>query len=52
MVWPGLRADGRFNTQFLEQVQDVWLRRKSIQQKVPVDQLVDFSFLEEAAKQL
>lgn len=52
MVWPGLRADGRFDTRYLEAVQDIWLRRKSIQQKVPVEQLVDFSFLEEAAKQL
>jgi len=52
MVWPGLRPDGRFDTSYLEAVQDIWLRRKSIQQKVPVDQLVDFSFLEEAAKQL
>ncbi|GBD22075.1 hypothetical protein HRbin28_02549 [bacterium HR28] len=52
MVWPGLRPDGRFDTSYLEAVQDIWLRRKSIQQKVPVEQLVDFSFLEEAAKQL
>ncbi len=52
MVWPGLRADGRFETSYLEAVQTIWLRRKSIQQTVPVEQLVDFSFLEEAAKQL
>ncbi|MCX7622649.1 MAG: ABC transporter substrate-binding protein [Thermomicrobium sp.] len=52
MVWPGLRADGRFEPSYLEAVQDIWLRRKSIPEKVPVDRLVDFSFLEEAAKQL
>jgi len=52
MVWPGLRADGRFDTSYLEAVQEIWLRRKSIQQKVPVEQLVDFSFLEEASNQL
>ncbi len=52
MVWPGLRADGRFDTSYLEAVQTIWLRRKSIQQTVLVEQLVDFRFLEEAAKQL
>lgn len=52
MVWPGLRADGRFDTSYLEDVQDIWLARGSIQQKVPVEQLVDFSFLEEAEQQL
>jgi len=52
MVWPGLAADGRFDTSFLEQAQDLWLARGAIKQKVPIDQLVDFSFLEDAAKQL
>ncbi|MCS7246237.1 MAG: ABC transporter substrate-binding protein [Thermomicrobium sp.] len=51
MVWPGLRADGRFETRYLEAVQEIWLRRKSIQQRVPVEQLVDFSFLDEAETQ-
>lgn len=52
MVWPGLRADGRFDTAPLEQVQEVWLARGAIEQTVPVDQLVDFSYIDEAMQQL
>ncbi|MBX6341572.1 MAG: ABC transporter substrate-binding protein, partial [Thermomicrobiaceae bacterium] len=52
MVWPGLRADGRFDTAPVEEVQNIWLARGAIKQKVSVDKLVDFSYLEEAASQL
>lgn len=49
MVWPGVSPDGQFDVARLEQVQELWLARGKIQQIVPVEQLVDFGFVEEAA---
>ncbi len=52
MTWPGVSEDGTFDVTKLTEVQELWQQRGKIQQAVPVEQLVDFSFVENAAKQL
>lgn len=50
MTWPPIAKDGRFDPAFLDQYQDLWFERGQIQEKIPVEQFVDFSYLEAAAK--
>lgn len=52
MTWPGVSEDGTFDLTKLDEVQQLWKQRGKIQQTVPVDQLADFSFVQNAAKQL
>jgi NitT/TauT family transport system substrate-binding protein len=52
MTWPGVSADGTFDIAKLEEAQQLWKQRGKIQQTVPVDQLVDFRFVTNAAKQI
>jgi NitT/TauT family transport system substrate-binding protein len=52
MTWPGVSADGTFDIAKLEEAQQLWMQRGKIQQTVPVDQLVDFRFVTNAAKQI
>ncbi|MCS7246382.1 MAG: ABC transporter substrate-binding protein [Thermomicrobium sp.] len=52
MTWPGISEDGTFDVSRLTEAQQLWKDRGKIQQTVPVDQLVDFTFVQNAAKQL
>jgi len=52
MTWPPIARDGRFEPAFLDEYQALWVERGQIKETVPVDQLVDFSYLDEAAKQV
>jgi len=52
MTWPGVSADGTFDVNKITEAQELWQRRGKIQKTVPVEQLVDFSFVQSAAKQL
>ena len=51
MTWPPIAPDGRFEPKFLNDYQALWMDLGQIKETVPVDDLVDFSYLEEAAKQ-
>ncbi|MCX7622435.1 MAG: ABC transporter substrate-binding protein [Thermomicrobium sp.] len=52
MTWPGVSETGKFDVSKLTDAQQLWQQRGKIQRTVPVEQLVDFSFVENAAKQL
>lgn len=51
MTWPPIAPDGRFDPTFLDQYQELWLELGQIQQRIAIDELVDFSYLEDATKQ-
>jgi NitT/TauT family transport system substrate-binding protein len=52
MTWPPIARDGRFEPKFLEEYQALWTELGQIKETLPVDQLVDFSYLDEAARQV
>ncbi len=52
MTWPGVSPDGTFDVTRLMDAQELWQERGKIKEIIPPDQLVDFSFVENAAKQL
>lgn len=52
MTWPGVSEDGTFDVSRLMDAQELWLKRGKIEKIIPTEQLVDFSFVENAAKQL
>ncbi|MCX2725966.1 ABC transporter substrate-binding protein [Thermomicrobium sp. 4228-Ro] len=52
MTWPGVSENGMFDVAKITEAQQLWQQRGKIQRTVPVEQLVDFSFVENAAKQL
>lgn len=51
MTWPPISRDGRFDPKFLDEYQALWNELGQTQGTVPSSELVDFSYLEEAAKQ-
>ncbi|GBD18778.1 Putative aliphatic sulfonates-binding protein [bacterium HR27] len=51
MTWPPIARDGRFEPAFLDEYQALWTELGQIKETLPADQLVDFSYLEEAARQ-
>ncbi|MCX7623931.1 MAG: ABC transporter substrate-binding protein [Thermomicrobium sp.] len=52
MTWPPIARDGRFEPAFLDEYQALWHELGQIQDTIPVADLVDFSYLDEAAKQV
>ncbi len=52
MTWPPIARDGRFQIAFLEEYQALWTELGQIKETISVDQLVDFSYLDEAARQV
>ena len=52
MTWPGVSPDGTFDTAKLDEAQQLWKARGKIQQVVPSSQLVDFRYVQAAAKQV
>lgn len=52
MTWPGVSEDGTFDLTKLQEVQELWKARGKIQETLPVDQLADFSYVQNAYKQL
>ncbi|MDR7439729.1 MAG: ABC transporter substrate-binding protein [Armatimonadota bacterium] len=52
MIWPDLRMDGTFNTQYLRPLQEFMLVRRAIGGVIPVEELVDFGFLQRAHEYL
>ena len=52
MTWPPVARDGRFDVKFLNEYQALWSELGQVQGPVSVEDLVDFSYLDEAAKQL
>ncbi|GBD22076.1 hypothetical protein HRbin28_02550 [bacterium HR28] len=52
MIWPGIPADGRFDPAFVDELQKFMIERGEIKEALPVDQVVDLSFLEEALRTL
>jgi len=51
MTWPPIARDGRFEPKFLDDYQTLWLELGQIKEAIPADALVDFSYLDEAARQ-
>jgi NitT/TauT family transport system substrate-binding protein len=52
MTWPPIARDGRFDVKFLEEYQALWNELGQAQGAVAATDLVDFSYLDEAAKQV
>lgn len=52
MTWPGVSEDGTFDLSKLQEAQDLWKQRGKIKETVPIEQLADFSYVRNAAKQL
>jgi len=52
MTWPPIARDGRFAASFLDEYQALWRDLGQIQATIPASDLVDFSYLDEAARQV
>lgn len=52
MTWPPIARDGRFDVKFLDEYQALWSELGQVQGTVSAADLVDFSYLDEAAKQV
>jgi|GEM_PF-286360 len=52
MTWPPIARDGRFAISFLDEYQALWRDLGQIQAMIPASDLVDFSYLDEAARQV
>lgn len=52
MTWPPITPDGRFAPEFLDEYQKLWNELGQTQGTISSSELVDFSYLEDAAKQV
>jgi NitT/TauT family transport system substrate-binding protein len=52
MIWPGLRRDGLFDARHLVALQAHMVAQGALASPLPVDRLVDFRYVREAARDL
>ena len=50
--WPGRNLDGKINAKSLLDIQDWFVKNKFVSAKLPIEQLVDYSYADYAQKQL